>query len=231
MSQFFSLSKYPGKTGEHFFNSMFKKFNMSHTYTALACDNITDGVREMKACDAAGFSVSMPYKTDVMREIDFIENTVNRFNSCNTVYKERDGLHGYNTDYFGAYHVLRQVLDNSRISILGDGAMGNMFKKMLGDRAIVYSRKLGNWEYRYRADDVVINCTSYGTAIQDSPFNVLPPVKLVIDLAIKANQLEQQTTAVDVKYIGGMEFYKYQFIRQFGIYTKKLITIEDVNSI
>ena len=204
---------------------------MSHTYTALACDNITDGVREMKACDAAGFSVSMPYKTDVMREIDFIENTVNRFNSCNTVYKERDGLHGYNTDYFGAYHVLRQVLDNSRISILGDGAMGNMFKKMLGDRAIVYSRKLGNWEYRYRADDVVINCTSYGTAIQDSPFNVLPPVKLVIDLAIKANQLEQQTTAVDVKYIGGMEFYKYQFIRQFGIYTKKLITIEDVNSI
>jgi len=231
MKEFYSLSRYPGKTGEHFFNSMFKKFDMPYTYTALACDNIADGVKQMKECDAAGFSISMPFKTDVIKQIDFVENTVSRFDSCNTVYKERDGLHGYNTDYFGAYHVLQQLPENSKVSILGDGAMGSMFKKILDDRALVYSRRLGNWEYRYRADDVVINCTSYGTAAQDSPFNILPPVKLIIDLAIKPNQLEQQAAAANVKYVGGMEFYKRQFIRQFGIYTKKLITIEDVNSI
>jgi shikimate 5-dehydrogenase len=231
MSEFFSLSKYPGKTGEYFFNSMFKKFNMPHTYTALACDNIADGVKDMKERNASGFSVSMPYKVDVIQEIDFIENTVTRFNSCNTVFHNRDGWHGYNTDYFGAHHVLQQTPENSKVSILGDGAMGLMFKLILGNRAVVYSRKLGNWEQRYRADDIIVNCTSFGTATEDSPFSVLPPVKIIIDLAIKPNQLEQQAMTAGVKYIGGMEFYKRQFIRQFGIYTKKVITIEDVNSI
>ena len=231
MSEFFSLSKYPGKTGEYFFNSMFKKFGMSHTYTALACDNIADGVRDMKECDAAGFSVSMPYKADVIKEIDFIENTVTRFNSCNTVFHNRDGWHGYNTDYFGAHHVLQQIQGNSKINILGAGAMGKMFKIILGDRATIYARKLGNWDQRYQVSDVIINCTSFGTATEDSPFSTLPPVKIIIDLAIKPNQLEQQAAAAGVKYISGMEFYKRQFIRQFGIYTKKVITIEDVNSI
>ena len=231
MSEFFSLSKYPGKTGEYFFNSMFKKFDMPHTYTALACDNIADGIKEMKERNASGFSVSMPYKTDVIKEIDFIENTVSRFNSCNTVYKERDRLHGYNTDYFGAYHVLQQIPENSKVSILGDDAMGSMFKLILGDRAIVYARKLSNWEQRYRADDVIINCTSFGTATENSPFSMLPPAKIIIDLAIKSNQLEQQAMVAGVKYISGMEFYKCQFIRQFGIYTKKVITMKDVNSI
>lgn len=231
MSQFFSLSMYPGKTGEYFFNSMFKKFKMPHTYTALACDNIVDGVKDMTERNAAGFSVSMPFKSDVIKEINFIENTVTRFNSCNTVYHAPDGWHGYNTDYFGAYHVLQHVPDNARISILGDGAMGSMFKKILGDRATVYARKLRNWEQRYRADDVVINCTSFGTSTEDSPFSILPPMKLMIDLAIKPNQLEQQTISTGVKYINGSEFYKYQFIRQFGIYTKKVITIDDINSI
>ena len=109
--------------------------------------------------------------------------------------------------------------------------MGSMFKKILGDRATVYARKLRNWEQRYRADDVVINCTSFGTSTEDSPFSILPPMKLMIDLAIKPNQLEQQTISTGVKYINGSEFYKYQFIRQFGIYTKKVITIDDINSI
>jgi shikimate dehydrogenase len=231
MSQFFSLSRYPGKTGEYFFNSMFKKFSMPHTYTALACDNIADGVKDMAERNAAGFSVSMPFKSDVIKEINFIENTVARFNSCNTVYHASDGWHGYNTDYFGAYHVLQQVPNNAKVSILGDGVMGSMFKKILGDGATIYARKLGNWEQRYRADDVIINCTSFGTAREDSPFNILPSANLIIDLAIKSNQLEQQSIAADVKYTGGMEFYKHQFIRQFGIYTKKVITIEDVNSI
>lgn len=231
MSEFFSLSQYPGKTGEHFFNSMFKKFNLPHTYTALACDNIIDGVRDMKERGAAGFSVSMPYKADVIKELDFVENNVTIFNSCNTVYHGQDGWRGYNTDYFGAHHVLQQVPIDASIIILGDGAMGLMFKKILGHRAVVYSRKLGNWGQRNLAIDVVINCTSFGTATEESPFSVLPPIKIIIDLAIKPNKLKQQSIAADIKYITGMEFYKSQFIRQFEIYTKKVITIEDVNSI
>lgn len=231
MSEFFSLSKYPGKTGEYFFNSMFKKFNMPHTYTALACNNIADGVRDMKERNATGFSVSMPFKRDVIKEIDFVENTVSRFNSCNTVYHNPAGWLGCNTDYFGAHHVLQQVPENSKVSILGDGAMGLMFKLILGNRSIIYSRKLGNWDQRYQTSDVIINCTSYGTSSEESPFDTLPVSNLIIDLAIKPNQLEQQAIAAGAKYISGMEFYKRQFIRQFGIYTKKVITMEDVNSI
>jgi shikimate dehydrogenase len=232
MKQFYSLSKYPGKTGEHYFNSLFKKYDLPYTYTALACDDIAEGVQRMRDCNAAGFSVSMPYKRSVIGVIDFADNIVFRYNSCNTVYNLNGKLHGYNSDFYGAQRIIADIPENSKISILGDGAMGSMFAKMLGDRAIVYARNLGNWDLRYKADDVIINCTSFGTTTADSPFEVLPPINLVIDLAIKSNQLEQQAIKAGVKYIGGIEFYKYQFIKQFGIYTKRgLISIEEVNSI
>jgi shikimate dehydrogenase len=231
MKQFYSLSRYPGTTGERYFNTLFKRYNLPYVYTAVACEDIKDGVLVMRSCHADGFSVSMPFKTDVIKELDFIENVAARFKSCNTVYNHNRKLHGYNTDYFGAVNVLNRIPAPSNIAILGDGAMGSMFKQMVGNAAIVYSRKGGNWEDRHVTNDVIVNCTPFGTSVSDSPFEKLPKCNLIIDLAIKPNQLEEQAKTAGVKYISGIEFYKHQFIRQFGIYTKHQITLSDLENI
>lgn len=219
MKQFYSLSLYPGKTGETYYRKFFKSKNLPYTYTALKCENIVDNVTELKNIKASGFSVSMPYKSSIISLLDRVDELVTQFNSCNTVVNIDGKYIGYNADYYGAIHVLKTVPDSSPINILGNGAMGNMFKKILGSRANIYSRSLGNWDKIQSLTGTVINCTSLGTSTKDSPFIKLPNLSHVIDLSMTDNELKKQTMLSDIKYIGGKEFYLQQFKKQFEIYT------------
>jgi len=219
MKQFYSLSQYPGKTGETYYRKFFNLKNLPHSYNALKCENIVDSVTELKNIKASGFSVSMPYKASVIPLLDEVDNLVTQFNSCNTVVNVDGKYIGYNADYYGAIHVLKTILEHEPINILGNGAMGNMFKKILGSRANIYSRSLGNWDQRQSLSGTIINCTSLGTSTKDSPFIKLPNISHVIDLAMNDNDLKKQTISSDIKYIGGKEFYQQQFKKQFEIYT------------
>lgn len=219
MKQFYSLSQYPGKTGETYYRKFFNLKNLPYTYNALKCENIIDSVTELKNIKASGFSVSMPYKSSVISLLDEVDELVTQFNSCNTVVNVDGRYIGYNADYYGAIHVLKTIPEHEPINILGNGAMGNMFKKILGPRANIYSRSLGNWDKIQSLTGTVINCTSLGTSTKDSPFTKLPNISHVIDLAMNDNDLKKQTILSDIKYIGGKEFYRQQFKKQFEIYT------------
>lgn len=229
MKQFWSLSQYPGKTGEHFYNSAFKQFDIDANYRAIQCDRMPS---DLHVLNISGFSISMPYKKQVIELLDDMHPYVYLYSSCNTIVNIDNKLIGYNTDYNGAIGVIKQIqlLTNQPISILGDGAMGNMFKAMLPD-STVYSNKLGNWHDRYNIRGPVINCTALGTISEESPFLSLPNVTVVADLALKSNILQRQCSLANVKYIGGIEFYKYQFMEQFKLYTGKTITIEETEAI
>lgn len=219
MKKYVSLSLYPGKTGETYYNKFFNLKKLPYTYTALSCENIIETVRQLKASNISGFSVSMPYKSSVIPLLDELDELVVSFNSCNTVVNVGKKYIGYNTDYYGAVHVINMIPLNDTISILGNGAMGNMFKKILSDRATVYSRSLGNWDKIQTLEGTIINCTSLGTSTTSSPFKNLPKLNCIIDLALANNDLKKQATLSDIKYIGGKEFYLAQFKRQFEIYT------------
>jgi shikimate dehydrogenase len=219
IKNFYSLSQYPGKTGETFYRKFFSLKNLPYTYNALKCENLVDRVDELKNINANGFSVSMPYKSSVIPLLDKVDDLVMQFNSCNTVVNVDGKYVGYNADYYGVIHVLKTIPEHDPINILGNGAMGNMFKKILGSRASIYSRSLGNWDQIQSVTGIVINCTSLGTSTTDSPFVKLPNVSHVIDLAMADNELKKQTISSAIKYIGGKEFYQQQFKKQFEIYT------------
>lgn len=232
MKNYVSLSRYPGKTGENYYRKFFTLKNLPYTYNALACENIIESVTQLKKSNINGFSVSMPYKSSVISLLDSVDKLVTQFNSCNTVVNIDQKYIGYNTDYYGAIHVLKNVPEYEPINILGNGAMGNMFKKILNNRANVYSRSLGNWHKIYSLTGTVINCTSLGTSTKDSPFTKLPKINYIIDLAINENDLKKQATLSSIKYVGGKEFYQQQFKKQFEIYTGITLSqleIEDDN--
>ena len=219
MKQFYSLSQYPGITGETYYRKFFTLKNLPYTYNALKCENIVNNVTELKNIKASGFSVSMPYKSSIISLLDSVDELVTQFNSCNTVVNIDGKYIGYNADFYGAIHVLKTIPNSSSINILGNGAMGNMFKKILGSRANMYSRSLRNWDKIQSLTGTVINCTSLGTSTKDSPFIKLPNLSHVIDLSMTDNELKKQTISSDIKYIGGKEFYLQQFKKQFEIYT------------
>jgi shikimate dehydrogenase len=173
----------------------------------------------------AGISVSMPFKKDVIEYLEKKDYSVDIYNSCNTINIENGQLVGYNCDIAGVEYTVEEIAQSSlnTITILGAGAMGTMFKDYLRDNdydPFVSARVSKTWDVRHFVTEVIINTTSFGTATDASPLDYIPPgVRLVIDLAIKSNQLEQQCLNNGVKYIGGAEFYKQQFLRQFEIYT------------
>ena len=47
------------------------------------------------------FNVTIPYKRTVMPYCSYISPEAQKIGSVNTVVRTSDGLHGFNTDYFG----------------------------------------------------------------------------------------------------------------------------------
>lgn len=224
MKKFYSISKYPGTQGQHFYNSLFKLTSFDASYTPLKVDEheFENTISCLKLDDACGFSVSMPYKQTILNYLNYKSLDTIYYNSCNTVVNINKELYGYNTDLHGVIQTVSKIKPSDKTLILGNGSMGKMFYKYM--KSIGYtklklvSRSLNNWEDRHGAYDVLINCTSLGTVNTDSPLEHLnKQTKLVIDLAVKPNDLTKQSS--NIEYVSGTDFYKHQFFKQYSIYT------------
>lgn len=222
MKKFISLSKYPGQTGQHFYTEFFNHHGIEATYEPRACDNLKQSLDQALAEGVEGISISMPFKQEVIQYLDYAHTYVTMYQSCNTIKVVKGQLHGYNTDLAGVDHVCKNIKPTDRISVLGLGAMGSMFVRYLEHdypKLKIFSRNSG-WQFRHSSTDVVINCTALGTIDSASPFEQMPEdVRLVIDLALKDNDLQNQCLDSKIKYITGGEFYQQQFFRQFELYT------------
>ena len=229
---FVSLSQYPGTTGKTYYTKFFQKYNLDYTYEPLGTDNLDKSVDEALNQGVSGISISMPFKKDIIRYLDVLDQSVIDHNSCNTMLVENNQLVGYNSDLYGILHVKNYIKSTDNITILGNGCMSQMFQKVLSDYDVtVYARSLENWEERSTPADVIINCTALGTSSDQSPFVTIPQCNLVIDLAIKSNQLKNQCQTSATKYIPGITFYKYQFLNQFKIYTGLDLHAEEFDTI
>jgi shikimate dehydrogenase len=236
MKQFVSFSKYPSNNGRYFYTNFFKLHNINADYNPLAAteDNILDMIKHAASQKVVGISISMPFKQKVLDILDYAETNVIKYNSCNTIVVVDNKLHGYNTDIQGVIKTCSYINSNS-VDILGDGAMASIYYKYLLDKNItinMYSRKLRNWDNRNSStSDVVINCTGVGTINDETPLDTVENRKLVIDLAIKKKELYKQCLQKGIKYISGIEFYKYQFLAQYMLYTELEVSSSDFDQI
>ena len=224
MKKYISLSKYPGKTGQYFYTEFFKQYNIDAVYEPRGTDNLDVSIKQAIEEGVAGISVSMPYKKEVITYLNKAAPSVSNYNSCNTINVEDGKYIGYNTDIAGVEYVSTFMNTDDQITILGTGAIGRMVIRYLESNRFgkmnICARSLGSWHRRKECSDVIINCTSLGTATIDSPFDVLPTnTRLVIDLAINNNNLKFQCATAGIKYVSGEEFYQAQFTQQFEIYT------------
>lgn len=226
MKKFISLSQYPGKTGQYFYTEFFKHYDIDATYTPLACADVEQSIRQAIEQGVNGISISMPFKNSVIPLVNSRHAYVDMYNSCNTIKIDKGISYGYNADLAGVESVCKEIKQGDKITILGGGAIGSMFVKYLEEQHYenlnLCTRTTGTWNNRYSYSDVVINCTAMGTSSYDSPYKIgqIPPAaRVVIDLAIKDNELQEQCKIARIKYVSGREFYRSQFLKQFEIYT------------
>lgn len=99
----------------------------------VSSDNLETAVHAMKAMNIKGFNVTVPHKVDVIKYLDYVDETADVIGSVNTVSIENGKLIGYNTDAQGFMDSLSvRDIDLSCESACVIGAGG-------AARAIVYA--------------------------------------------------------------------------------------------
>ena len=214
---FVSLAAKPGRTGEQFYNTMFKHHNIDAEYVACECTDLASDMKLVKE-HCAGASITMPYKKQVEKYLDM---SWAAYMPVNTVINKDKFLTGYNCDYLGLKDLLEQRIKGKRVVILGDGAMSeNVALLCLGAKTVtVVSRRKDNWVNRHNDCDVLINTTSIGMGTEESPVDRIV-ASLVVDCVIGKTELLRQAHAAGKSYISGAEIYVAQFKHQFKLYTE-----------
>jgi shikimate 5-dehydrogenase len=221
MNQMFgSISASPGKTGTYYYSEFFKHYDIKAEYNSFKANDNYELEKYLKKEMYLGFNISMPFKSEVIRYLGIFSPEVSNYNSCNTIKVTREYLHGFNTDIAGVFKVLSSISKDDFVLVLGNGAIGKMFTKVLKlqDRRFeVISPSLNNWDSRHQKCDVLINCTSMGTSISASPIDFINGIHTVYDLAFNGINLSKISSSIN--YFPGIFFYKEVFLKQFLIHT------------
>lgn len=231
---FGSASIKPGKTGTFFYNKAFKFLEIDARYQAWSFSDFNELRKFVGLRKVVGLSISMPFKQQALELCDVIDSTSQLANSVNTLtFGENGEVKGFSSDLFGVKESLR-YLSEGGVSILGDGAISQVFQlelQRLGREFSVYSRKRENWSSRSTPSENLINCTPIGMVGQETPIENLKYCRYVVDLVIGSVGLRNLSLSSNVEYFSGMDFYREVFRKQFQIYTGKAIPDELYDSI
>jgi shikimate 5-dehydrogenase len=160
---FGSFSKKAGSVGCKLFNTSFQFHNINAIYKSFSVENIEQAITSAKYLQFSGFGVSMPFKTEIIKYIDNIDENVKKTNSCNTVINKNNILYGYNTDYMAVKEFLNEFKHNKKKSfyILGNGSYSKTVQICCQELEINYTLiTRDNWDIiKNIKNSTIFNCT------------------------------------------------------------------------
>ncbi len=128
----------------------------------------------MEAKDFKGINVTIPYKKDVIKYLNEIDETAKAVGAVNTIVNKKGVLYGYNTDVFGLTALIKKSevdFKDKTVLVLGSGGAAKTavyVSNSLGAKKVVTISRNGKdnynniyWLYKDRAD-IIINATPVG---------------------------------------------------------------------
>ncbi|MDE6087807.1 MAG: shikimate dehydrogenase [Oscillospiraceae bacterium] len=106
---------------------LFSLFGKKGTYTLteIAPEELAGKLPELKKL--RGFNITIPYKTDILPYLDYLDETAQRYASVNCVAVTEDQkLHGYNTDCTGFLRSVQDMPLHGKVLLIGCGGVGRM---------------------------------------------------------------------------------------------------------
>ncbi len=184
------------------FNNVFKYLGLNSIYLAFHVkpENLESAINGFKAIGVKGFNVTIPYKVQITRMIDYLDAQAQLINAVNVVSNCNGVLRGYNTDGYGALKALKRfnaVINGKTVTLVGAGgasraiaftiAHENPEKIYIVNRTLARAEELAhslksrvnakpcsfNELYAFKEADIIINCTSVGMYpnVNESPFD------------------------------------------------------------
>jgi 3-dehydroquinate dehydratase / shikimate dehydrogenase len=225
-------------------NVAFQAKRVNALYLPCETARLSDFLKFARSLKFAGFSITMPFKRAIMKELAWMDPLAKQIGACNTVAIRHGKWMGWNTDSAAVIEVLtkRLRLPGSRILILGAGGAARAAAYALrGEKADVFvaarrdavARKLARsvgaeavpWENADSLDvDAVINATPVGMA----PHSDAHPIDLarlrtrvVFDMVYYPVETRflSEARGRGLVTISGLEMLVAQGARQFEIWT------------
>ncbi len=166
---------------------------LGHSFSAEIHEKIADYKYELKEIpkdkldafmterEFSGINVTIPYKNEVIRYLDFIEENAKKIGTVNTVVNKGGKLYGYNTDFGGLRSLIKTVLpdlEGKKALILGDGATSNtafaVLESLNAKEILVVSRHPEGGKISY-SDAVVLHYDA-SVIINTTPVGMYPNV-------------------------------------------------------
>ncbi|MGO1752488.1 MAG: shikimate dehydrogenase family protein [Psychroflexus sp.] len=126
--------------------------------------------------DLVGLNVTIPYKEEIIKHLDEIDESAKRIGAVNVIKIERGNLKGYNTDIYGFTKSFFPLIENHhhKALILGSGGASKAIEKALmsmGFETQIVSRTAAKEVLTYddlnaeiiKDHQVIVNCTPLGT--------------------------------------------------------------------
>lgn len=121
-------------------------------------EKLEETIQAMRTLGFCGFNITIPYKIDIVKFIDNIDESASIINSVNTVKIEKDKFIGFNTDGIAAVQAIENKLCNitadKKVLLIGAGGAARpicyeIYKKT--KNIVVMNR------YREEAEDMIKN--------------------------------------------------------------------------
>src|SRR5271166_4155135 len=234
-------------------NAAFRREAVNGVYLSLHARSLKDLLACVQDIPIRGLSITMPYKQEIVEELENSDPLTRQIGACNTVVRSLEGkLYGFNTDVAGIVVPLEQRihLTGARILVVGAGGVARAAAfglKAKGAEVFITNRtpekaqtlaRQAKVKYLKRAEiakqsfDVIINATPVGmggnklSPLEEKELNT----KYVFDLVYvpAETKLIKMARAKGLQVIPGLEMFVQQGARQFEIWTGKPAPIAEM---
>lgn len=235
-----------GKKLSHSFSKVLHEefLNTKYDLVSLNDDELKDFFLKK---DFKGINVTIPYKKDVIKYLDYIDPLVEKIGACNCIINDNGVLKGYNTDYFGFKFLIEEneinVL-NKNIAVLGSGGTFNTVSTVLKDLGaknifcISRVKKENNYTYDeiYSMNvDILVNATPVGMFPNNYECNIdldRLNIEAVVDVIFNPlrTKLVLEAKKRNIKAVGGLSMLIAQGMKASELFLNKKYSFEEIRS-
>lgn len=158
-----------GKTLKHSYS---KVIHNSFGYEYELCEILPEQLEDfVKSRVLDGYNVTIPYKQEIIKYLDEIDDSAKIIGAVNTVINRNGKLVGFNTDFYGMFYSIKRydiTLKDKVVMILGSGGTSQTAKAVAercGAKEIIIVSRKGeiNYDNCYKQGaNVIINTTPVG---------------------------------------------------------------------
>lgn len=242
----------------HMHNSAFQSLGINAVYLAFDVTNLNAATIGIKELGIKGLSVTIPHKEKIMEFADIIDHSAKEIGAVNTLIIKKNKILGYNTDWLGAVHALKEKteLKGKKAVVIGAGGSSKAICYGLNkhgalihiiNRNIEKARELasnfnagfsGINEDKDIRGDILINTTSIGMTGTDTqgllPVDdkIVQNFKVVMDIVYSPLQTPLLKCAHEkgIITIDGLRMLLFQGVKQFELWTEKHAPLEVMQS-